>query len=855
MLNESSQTHDDKPLEVSPDQVRPPTDEAPKAEPAKPASPASASEISSMENRIGQVKAEGKVSFENVHKEVNYFFSGKPGSSNIVIRNFSFNDIWRISSARQQEIAELFVGDPEEIEQLRALLVEKRILVLSGESGQGKTTTAIYLSSLLSAETHDGNGSGRSGETYLIPSLDRHTRIDLHEICEAAEITNRIVIFKNAFARGNPDLRSFFTQLNKFSLGEFAGKLTQTNSYVVFTTTLSEASLFLHEHAETDLQHKLKYPTDNLLFLGLEKRLSHLESNSSPAKERLAELQKPPAKQNVIARLRTMPRIVSFVEKYLRSDSTIAIGDLDEAIRQFDDISYWFDQELAADFEVWCFTLALGLSHCSTDSQAVSWIDFEYLHRGIARALKRDPELFPAGEGSNEQTPKELSWNASNLTDDVYLEKSRAEVVKDPSSLADVIHFCEESYPERLWGVLLNHHRRVLTILLPRLREMAEDYRGEDDSGRRELCARIIGRIGEMDPDRVTLAVMNHWMHSDERRHRANIGSLYEGILGSNDARYRTYFLEVLKSLTARGLIDRSHSEVGVVFDSGGDPTFEGDEEKVKLLTSISVYSKIGPYDLTLAMQGLKNIACDRLVPTMENVQRVGRLLERTKSAFAQETSAQEALGLLIFQDMLRDLAERLYAEQGSTFVGVQYALSSLCLSVDPLSVFKELRLWVESSNQATGALVALMFLIKDGIASTLESVQVEISNSESGSEERKSCNPINASLTSGQDSFVEMARFLVTIFEAFTVTFFLPKQFQDYLRESFLSHLTNWIEDALAIESCRKAMEELLAELMRIHKRILYKPIDSLFNSRAFLKHEPDLKKDFVNAVLWPPR
>jgi hypothetical protein len=836
MLNESQQPLDDKPIEVSPDQIRPPTDETPKSEPAKPEGAAQAAEINSMSTTIG--RAEGKVSFENVHKEVNYFFSGKPGSSNILIRSFSFNDIWRISSERQQEIAELFVGDPKEIEQLRALLVEKRILVLSGEPELGKTTTAIYLSSLLTAAIQAETG-GPSGETYLVPSLDRQTRIDLHEICEVGDITNRIVIFKNAFARGNPDLRGFFPQLNKFSLGEFAGKLRNSNSYLIFTATLPEAPLFLHEHADSDLQHQLKYLTDDLLFLGLEKRLSHLERNTKPAKERLEELQEPKGKQNVIARLRTMPRIVRFIESYLRSDSTIADGaDLDEAIRRFDDLTHWFNQELAADFDMWCFSLALGLSQCSPDSQDVPWIDFEYLHRGIARALKRDPGLFPAREILNDLSPREISEKTPHLADDVYLERCRAEVVKDANSLADVVRFCEESYPDRLWAILLKHHRRILTILIPRLREMAEDYDAEDDSGRRELCARIIGRIGEMDPDRVTFAVMNHWMHSDERRHRANIGSLYEGIFGSHDERYRAYSVEVLKSLTRPN-------------GSGED----GPEEKDKLLTSIAVHSKIGAYDLTLAMKGLNVIARDKLVPIMENVQRVGRLMERTKSAFAQEKSAREALGLLIFQDMLRDLAERLYAEQGSTFVGVQYALSSLCLSVDPLSVFKELRLWVESSNQATGALVALMFLIKDGIASTLESVQVEISNSESASEERKSCNPINAILTSGPESVVEMARFLVTIFEAFSVTFFLPKQFQDYLRESFLSHLTNWIEDALPIESCRKAIEQLMTELMRIHKKILYNPIDNLFNSRAFLKQEPELKKAFVNAVLWPVR
>jgi hypothetical protein len=250
-------------------------------------------------------------------------------------------------------------------------------------------------------------------------------------------------------------------------------------------------------------------------------------------------------------------------------------------------------------------------------------------------------------------------------------------------------------------------------------------------------------------------------------------------------------------------------------------------------------------------MNGLKDIAQNKLAPIMKDVQRIGRLVERTKREFAQETSAQEALGLLVFQDMLLDLAERLYNQQGRTFVGVQYALSSLCLSTDPIVVVRELRKWIESSNQAMGALVALMFLIKDGVASTLESVQVEVLNGD----ERKTCNPITAALTTGQDSVVEVARFLVTIFEAVSVTFFLPKQFQDYLRESFLSHLTVWIEDALPIESCRQAMESLLTELMRIHKRVLYKPIDSFLNSPAFLKREPELKRAFVDSILWPVR
>jgi hypothetical protein len=841
MPDETNDTPDAEPLDLGLDEAQPPEPEVPKAEPLKP-TPVSRGDRNSIEATIGSVKAHEQIFAQEVNKTTNYFY-GTQGISNIVIRHFSFNDIWRITKEKQQDIANLFVGEAAEIVQLRSRLINQRILVLSGESELGKTTAAIYLGSRLSATA--GNGNVKSLDTYLIPSLDRYTKIDLNEIWDPEEVTGRVVIFKNVFARGNHDLRSFLAQLSEYSIDEFAGKLRESNSYLIFTTTTGDAAKFLSGYAATDLQHELKHLTEDLLSEGLEKRIAHLERTRKPVSERLERLRNPEQKKIVVAGLRTMPRVVSFVEDYLRSDSTIAIeADLSEAIRQFGDITYWFQKELVADFDVWCFTLALGLTHWAADSQGVPWIDFEYVHRGIAQYLRRDPQLFPQKKDTKEPEPLE---GTLNLTDDTYLAQSRAKVVKDPDSLADVVRFCQEGYPQKLWEILLKHHRRILTTLLPRLRELAENAGGEADSQQRELCARIIGRVGEIDPERVTLNVMNRWIDSDDVHQRVNIGALYQGILASHNERYRSYFLEVLKSLTA-----------SIRTNTDGDEVLsqeERDENNEKLRTAIAVYSRIGAYDLALAMKGLKSIAHDRLVPIMTDVQRVGRLLERTKAEFLKQTSAQEALGLLVVHEMLSDLVKRLYNQEASTFVGVQYALISLCLSVDPVSVFKELRIWIESSNQATGALVALMFLIKDGISSTLESMRIEVADNNSRFEERKRCNPIVAAIASGQESVVEMARFLVTIFEAFSVTFFLPREFQDYLRKSYLSHLTIWIEEALPIEDCREAMEELLTELMRIHKRVLYKPIDNLLSSPAFLKRDPELKRDFVNAVIWPAR
>lgn len=824
--------------EVVPDQQPPPqpppASKPPETQPQPPPASAAPPPRSEVNVSAGEVNAE-RISISDTHREINYYFAEKHGLLAAAFKYFTFNQIWRVGAERREEISGLFVADSAEIEHLRRVLVEKRVLILSGESGLGKTTTAIHLASLVSADGCGADGAG-SPETYLIPTLDRYVKIDLHEVCECdGEPRGRFVVFKDALARRNHDLVAFFTQLTQFSLGEFAEKLRQGNSYFVFTVTSSEAAQLQAGVADGGLRHELKHLSDELLLEGLGRRLAHLARCQQAAPERLKRLRDPAQQMVLIARLRTMPRIARFVDYYLSDFAADLEGDLDEAIRRCEDITYWFHRDLPADFEAWCFTLSLGLAHCLRDAQGVSWMDFENLRRAVWQCLKRDPELFPPRPGPNDNPLGELSEKTPTLTDDPYFEKGRAEVLRDPNGLADLIRFSDDSYPHKLWEILLKHHRRVLTTLLPRLVEMAEDHSGRHDPAQRALCARIIGRVGEIDPGRVTLAAMERWISSDDVRHRATIGALYQGILASRDERYRDYFLELLKSLSAP---DR---------DAAGR-----EEEKNRLLTAIAVYSQIGAYDLSLAMKGLEGIARDKLVPVMREGQRIERLIERTRNAFAQQSSEEEAIGILIYQEMLSDLAERLYAQQGSTFVGVLYAISSLALTTDPVSVFRELRRWMETSNRETGALVALMFLIKDGIVDTLESRQVEIADGESAAAARKTCNPIIVALTSGQEPVLELARFLVTIFESFSAKFIFPKEFVRFLRESFLLHLRMWVEEALPIESCRRAMESLFVELMRIHGEVLFEPIYQLLNSPDFTKKEPEIKKAFAAAVLW---
>jgi hypothetical protein len=767
-----------------------------------------------------------------------------PEGSSIATR-FVLDSNWQIKEEYQTEIGRRFVGDAVEIEQLQKVLAKKRVLLLSGEVGLGRTTTAIYLAHLMMTTAESGNcaralnskkSKTRLRQTYLIPALDRQTRVDFDEIHKDGKgPANRFVVFENAFLRNNQYLLRFFKDLNEPRLAQFSDKLARSNCYLVFTFTTTEASQLQSEPALKELHYELKYPSEELLSKSLDQMLDSLLTEPRINASHLAVLGDLKQRKVLLQQIKTIPGVVGFVGDYLRDFSTEGEVDLSEAIRRSEDIRYWFQQDLTSDWDSWCFALSLALAHCRADAGGVSWYNFECLRGAVWLVLKRNPELFPPKSFSNEQIFGDAPAKVPILTDDVFLDRCRAKIQKDPNSLSDVISFCDEGRAQKLWRTLLKHNRRVLAMLLARFAEMVEDQATEPEP--RALCAQIIGRFGEIDPERITSFLIDRWVYSSEIYQQASVGALYQGIIASEDEHYRGYFLERLEELGTPSEIDEDAEPNDPV-----DPA-----EKKRLLTVIAICSRIGVQELSLAMKCLRRIVETKLVRAMRQAQLVERYIDRTNQAFAKELSAEGALDLLIYQKFLSDFAGRLYNQQSSIFVGVQYTLCYLALTTNVITVFQTLRRWIETSNRETGALIALMFLFEDGIAATLRSE----GGNQSNSSERRGCSPIVETMVSEGDSAVlEMARFLATLYESFDVTFAYPSQFIRYLKASFLFQLTEWVDEALPIESCRIAMEKLFQELLRIHQGSLFDLTHDLLNSAKFL--EAPGRKAFANAVLW---
>lgn len=756
-------------------------------------------------NTLSGIEAAGDVSVENsiFNGDVYHIMEAQRRT---LVRQFSFSDGRVVTETEERWAVEYFAGMEDEAATLVRHLEEQRVLLLTAEPGARKVTAATHLALQLRQR---GLCAQRP---MVIDAVDRHVRVDVRRLpLKHDQLRDRVVIFRHALSRGNPDMTDAFARTDPPGWTQLADWLRERNAYLVFTATPTETEQFRDVRALHGVRRPLPPHTPTVRAARLRGHLDALGERTPGAAESLQALRG--LSEGLVGRFDYAAQLADFVDFYVDLGQP-ALG-LDEALALFQDAGKRLLHDLDDDFEGWSFGFALALAQCTPEAGGVAWVDFDRLYRHLRRWLRRDLQIAGGAVPDEGAEPSEVRLQ---LTDDSLLTRSRARVRKDPATLADMVQFCDGRPPQAFWGILLDRHRRVLTAIIPRLRELAERP-DQDGPSMSVLAAQIIGRIGEIDYERVVVPMMERWATLGNGRHRGLIGAMLEGVMGSGDVRYRARCLQHLRSMHAGGASARANA---------------------RLEAAIAAYSWVGYHDFALAMRELYGIVRTQLVPMIEDAARMSQLAARIQRDIERAAGDGDDDVVRAAREVLRDLVDHIYKGRGGVFLGVQFALVSLCGTHGVAPVLRELREWIARGGASTGVLVALMFMHESGIANQLRGERTEFPRGEGLPP--VSCGQFVRALANGDEDVRQAVRFLGDLYDCVTWPWAAETLVRRHFRERLQAHLLEWVREALAIPELAAPVRTLVEQLARTHEGKMREMISQLVNGGEF-RRKPEMK------------
>ena len=497
-------------------------------------------------------------------------------------------------------------------------------------------------------------------------------------------------LFRDFLSTGNRDLLRFVAETDTMRLGSLSESLRTRGSFLLFTSDESHLTCQLSRLEGLGVVHRASAPAQELLARVLTRKVDDTilpsrvdEAGRQRVREFMAAQQ-----EHILEALRTPPRVVRFVDRYLLKVATGGMP-LEQALDRLDDLGDWLLRELATDLETWSFALALVLAQPRPPAAGAPWQQVHSLARSIARHLRR--------------VLREPRGNGTVIADESRLERLHAEVRRLPFPGVDLIRFQDDSYPERLWQVLLGTGREVLSLLIPLLRDLAEEP-GEGGFVLRFAAARALGRCGEMDAFAITFPLLTGWSHSNREADHLALGHLLQGALASPNESFRNACL---------GQIRRRLSV------ATGD----------KAWAPAVALREVGATDLSLSLGGLILLAHGNLEESdlqldggeraalrdTEDVVRAVFLRAKSQGEDPPELGEQ-------FRTMMTAALCDFKKEPQEALAAVQYALVGLCFLHGPVTVLQELdRQLAELEKGRLAPLLALWMLRQNGIVDVLE--------------------------------------------------------------------------------------------------------------------------------------
>ncbi len=620
------------------------------------------------------------------------------------------------------------------------------------------------------------------GELWLCRhGPDRNVEVRVEDLAGAG-YRERFVVFREPLERDNLDLGRFLRDLDEARVADLAAKLAGNRTFLVFTAAREKLGRAEARLRGLGVLVELGPLPADLLLEGLLRLASRRRAADSGETDRFLAS----SGQRIVDHLKSMPRIARFVHETL-ADVAHGRVELAAALGRADSLEKWFLQDLAErpdGFDAWCYCLALVLCHAADRAGSVSWSHFDALRQELRRYLERQLRCSRAPRAVH------TLCRESTLCDAV-----RAEIVQPGFPEACSIRFRHASYPDHLWRVLLGPGRALLGMLRPLLGALAQS--GEPYL--RTLAAQVTGRSGELDPNMLVLSAFD--------RDEAPLGPLFQGILASEDERYRSHCLLRLRERATGGNLVRAKLAIRSLVD-------------------------IGNVDLALALAELRAVCAGKLAPlfTWESL---GPSIAKLEDEGRVGAEAREVLNRVRIGNLRGFLAEALSARSLDLLDAVRYSLVGLCLNRGTLEVISALPAWTAEQDDANGSplgpLVAVLFLQLFGVLAYLERFKVP-----GGEEKNRFFSPVLSGAAAPEDA-ATLARFLTSVYANLAA---FPGAIREGLRRRWLALLKDWAQQVAGGEELRDAVIDLFRELLATGSADLRREVLRL------LRHDPDFAR-----------
>lgn len=696
---------------------------------------------------------------KEVYQEYHTHFSDSGGKSAVLLSPKNFE---RHGSDLLSQRWDSSISDPATIEVLTEHMETKRVLVLAGEPETGKTNLSLLVAArLLHRQLSEG--------ALLSRELDSRVRVDRQALIgEEKSYDKHVLILQDALSK-SPDMARLAERLTESELATWRSRLHERQSFLIITasdvTALRQRmhGLGILQDAPTPsntmlvklLRRKGREIREDLRFTGSDDRDTVLEEFLNEQGEQIA------------GKLKTFPRVDRFVREYLLGVITGRLT-LEQALERMDDPTCWLLTELPHDPDTFYRVVALTLCSAASLPESVPWLAFEMLRRHIAKLFQR--------ETRQSQLDRKLQDTFRRIED---LEKMKAKMLSSGTAPHEGITFVETTQAERLWEALIGPGRELLALMLPLLRELTAN----DDFHLREIAARALGKLGQIDPPYVTYPLISS--------HSVSLGPLFQGVLSTKSSAYRQHCLTKLRTAL------RSN-------------------ESAVASRALRSLPQIADLDLSLAFQELKSLALDKLEIQWQEVRKSCENL-REEEEIVRANAPQGSIHLQIKK--IHEHAELILASklviEWRLLLSYQSALARLFLiSPDERTLLLSVQQWMMSAPEKLGPLVSYLFLHKFGAAPFLTEYSLQTSKSEENGQ-----SPLLLAAQVDPETALALQRFLQEVF-AHTRAF--PGLFRQLLEKRFRELLGAWASEAKRTRSLRSVIASLLSSLFEADDREL---------------------------------